>query len=166
MKERIMSYPKTNEQLDMTDLARPLSLEAIQFFASDVLPKAKKFDSSRRGKFVRIGGAMVIGTTMDYGTRDYLGDLQFIKHWQLGELLRTIPDLDELARATIDDEPQIGGGLTDAGASLVTIRDGVPVQLELYGSSYDFGWADEAGRARTIEIAQALVGDTISVIAT
>lgn len=159
-----MSYPKTNEELDISDLARPLSLEAVIYFASDCLPKAKGYESSRHGKFVRIGSVMVIGATLDHGKPDFRGRLHFLQHWQLGNFLRADEELAKVAEATVTDEPQIGGGLTDAGGTyIVASKEGVPTELWLSGNSFDFGRADEAGREKTIEVAQALVSDIITV---
>lgn len=159
-----MPYPRTNKQLDITDLARPLSLEAVVFFASDELPKAKEHDTARFGKFVRLGEAMVIGATMSHGTPDHRGDLSTVFHWQLIRFLHDDPELHQRAEATYNDEPHLRGGLTDAGRTFIKVDEtGAPVELSLGGNSFDFGRADAAGREKTLQVAQALVGDTVRV---
>ncbi|MCA9326889.1 hypothetical protein KC976_04855, partial [Candidatus Saccharibacteria bacterium] len=58
---------KSNMDLVLDDLVRPLSLEALEYFASGEIPLAREFDSTMEPKFIRLGGIMMIGATISFG---------------------------------------------------------------------------------------------------
>jgi len=160
---------RSNAELELSDLIRPLSLEALEYFASGVIPSAegKSYQRPTSGKFIRIGGVMLIGTTMDYGLpgggedgeRKFLLHINMLQHLRHNEteLFATVRDLEL-------DNHICKGVMSDAGSSFIRVdADEKPYELILGSNSYDFGRADEAGRAQTIEIAQQLVGPAVHV---
>ena len=157
--------PLQNESLTIADLVRPLSLEAIQYFASNDIPVVKEHDTSRYGKFIRIGEVMLIGSIIDYGKPNGHGTYKDIKHVDiLTYLIEHAPELYREARKTPANELTPKNPLSDAGYTWIGVdADNNPTSLRLSQDSYDYGRAKEAGRQASIEIAQKLVGDSIVV---
>ena len=156
----------SNEALCPSDLIRPLDLTALEYFASGTIPLANSYETVLRGKFIRIGEVIIIGSTIKYGRPDMAGRSEFLKHW---ELLEHLQDYEEELYAKAQGPPvgdQLEGGeLSDAGFTLIAVTNSiVPIQLNIDGESRDYGRADAAGRQRTIEIAQGLVGNTVTVV--
>ncbi|MBP7807263.1 hypothetical protein KA047_02090 [Candidatus Saccharibacteria bacterium] len=161
---------KSNESLDYTDLIRPLSLEAVEYFASGDIPLAASYDSPLLCKFIRYGEVMMIGTAIDFGKPDYRGRRACILHINLFETLQMNDEAFSAAQAVAEAEPFSTGGtyigvFNDGGYAEIGTDGTSPVSLILRRDSYDFGRADEQGRLRSIEVAQQLVGDTIAVSA-
>lgn len=152
----------TNEALTPSDLIRPLSLEALNYFASGAIPLSDNDKNCAIGKFVRVGGLMIIGTTIDYGEPDYRGRRNSLFHRELLGYIKEHPELEELKGNLTDLTTR--GIISDAGSTIIRHdQDLSPTALGIGGYSVDFGEADPAGRQRTIEIAQKLVGDTVTV---
>lgn len=160
----------SNESLEYTDLIRPLSLEALEYFASGNIPVAVSYDSPLRCKFIRYGEAMMIGSVIDFGKPDYRGRQASILHVNLFEMLQMNDEAFSAAQAVAEAEPFSTGGryegiFNDGGYIRIGKNDSTPTSLVLYRDSFDFGRADAAGRQRSVEIAQQLVGNTITVSA-
>lgn len=161
---------KTNEELLVEDLIRPLSLEALEYFASGAIPVAKSYESPLHCKFIRLGGAVMLGSAIDFGKESWSGQKSSILHRHLLDHLEVDEEAYAIAKAAADKEPFAAGGrykavFNDGGYAYIRATDTVPSELVLTGASYDFGRADEAGRQRSVEVAQKLVGDTVLVSA-
>ncbi len=159
-----------NESLDYADLIRPLSLEALEYFASGDIPVAVSYDSPLRCKFIRYGEAMIIGAAIDFGKPDYRGRQASILHVNLFEILLMNDEAFGEAQTAAEAEPFSTGGrhegiFNDGGYATIGTDGTSPVSLVLRRDSYDFGRADEQGRLHSVEIAQQLVGDSITVSA-
>lgn len=159
-----------NESLDYTDLIRPLSLEALEYFASGDIPVAVLYDSPLQCKFIRYGETMMIGAAIDFGASDYRGRQASILHVNLFEILQMDDEAFSAAQAVAEAEPFSTGGryegvFNDGGYVRIGTNDSTPISLVLYRDSFHFGRADEQGRLRSVEVAQQLVGDTIAVSA-
>lgn len=160
----------SNETLEYTDLIRPLSLDALKYFASGEIPVAVDYESPLRCKFIRYGEAMIIGATIDFGKTNSRGKKRSILHADLFEEIRMDEELFNAARSAAEAEPVTTGGshqgiFNDGGYATIGVDGRTPVTLMLHRDSFDFGRADAAGRQRSLEFAQQLVGDTITVTA-
>lgn len=160
----------SNETLEYTDLIRPLSLDALKYFASGEIPVAVDYESPLRCKFIRYGEAMMIGAAIEFGTPNFQGRKSSILHVNLFEILTMDAEMFDAAHTAADAEPFSTGGryegiFNDGGYVTIGTEGTTPTSLVLRGDSYDFGRADAAGRQRSVEVAQQLVGDTITVTA-
>lgn len=158
----------SNESLDYADLIRPLSLGALEYFASGSIPVARSYGSPLRCKFIRYGEAMMIGAAIDFGTPNYRGRKPSVLHVNLFETLRMDEEMFDAAHEAGAAEPYTTGGsyegiFSDGGYATISAEGIKPVSLVLSGDSFHFGRADADGRQRSVEVAQQLVGDTITV---
>lgn len=164
----ICNMLSSNESLVHEDLIRPLSLEALQYFASGVIPVAESYETSLFCKFIRLGDAMMLGAAIDFGEEDWRGKKRSIQHVNLLEFLELDGETYAIAGAAAASEPFTRGGrypgvFSDGGFATIRANGSTPTKLVLGGESYDYGRADEAGRQRSGEVAQLLVGDAITV---
>lgn len=153
----------SNLTLEADDLIRPLSLDAVIYFASGEIPLAEDDKHTLTGKFIRIGNLMLIGTTIRFGKSDMHGDKDFIRHFYFFEYLERHEDAFTGREVDAISKPICGGLINDAGSSRIVVHADKPAGLMLYGSSGDFGKANEVGRLRTYEVAQLLVGESVYV---
>lgn len=151
------------------DLIRPLSVEAVIYFADTVLfgrgwekNDTKKFQT---GKFVRMGDEIFLGSSVEYGSQyRRLGHVH-IAHYALGYLgyARCEQMRNEIAGRTYDATVLDATGLMlDAGSFMVDNQE--HSLLYLNGSSADFGRADAEGRRMTEERARFMLGNEVRLI--
>lgn len=157
----------SNARLTKADLIRPLSPEALEYFASGVIPVSERDKNTLKCKFIRLGETVMIGAAIHYGTNNWTsGEPKFVKHVDLLDELQRTEALYKPASARLQDEPTLGRlPLHDAGMAVILAINAKPIELSVIGSSYDYGRADDNGRQRTVEVAQALVGSETMVIA-
>jgi hypothetical protein len=157
----------SNATLEKSDLIRPLSFEALEYFASGLIPVSDRDTNTLRCKFIRLGEIIMVGTTIRFGGIDWItGEPNLIKHVDLVNELNRSKELYVPALALLKTEPQLEGDtLHDAGKAVIMADETTPIELGIIGASFDFGRADETGRQRTLKIAQQLVGSNIRVFA-
>lgn len=145
---------ESRDSVVLADLIRPLSTEAIQYFADTRLegPGWHPNDSHyfQLGKFVRLGSQIYLGSTVDYGPNYFS-----LKHWQIIEYAETQQESTQERQSAVTP-PE------DAGHFRILPVNGY--RLVLDGLSADFGRADEDGRRLTIHIARSILADQVEVV--
>jgi hypothetical protein len=159
------------DKVEVSDLVRELSPDAIRYFAEMELSDEWSTDETAlSGKFVRLGEIILLGTTIEFGPV-YRGHRNSLIHMNmLGHGFNGMgEDIVERIKAGAPEDAEYLKGrwpLVDAGGSIIrTYKDGQPVNLSLYGNSYDFGRGTEQVRQRTGEIAQSVLGTDFTVSA-
>lgn len=154
----------SNETLTPADLIRPLSPEALEYFANGSIP-VLDHELPLNGKFIRLGEIILVGTTIHYGRLDSMGRRPSLLHRDMLDYLLENDEALGLPLVDPGSEPQIEGVLHDAGTTRIRVdEDSHPVSLLLSRESFEFGRAGLGGRKRTAEIAQKLVGDKVEVL--
>lgn len=156
----------SNAELEKSDLIRPLSYEALEYFAGNQIPLSSRDNNALKCRFVRLGEAIMIGATIHFGPPDasLTGDRKTILRADLlDELLHN--KKGEVATTLLSSEPlREHLKLHDAGFAIISATVNVPVALEITDDRVAFERADAASRQRTVEIAQQLVGANVMVI--
>ncbi|HEY1645828.1 MAG TPA: hypothetical protein VGF75_05665 [Candidatus Saccharimonadales bacterium] len=157
------------EKVQLGNLVRELSPDALKYFSNMALSKKwPNNENPRYGKFVRLGEVILLGSTVEYGDEDWLGQKQSVKHIDLihhgyrtlsEDMTRRIEEtLPEDAVYLKDTLP-----LIDAGQFYIELNNCLPFILNLRGGSYEFGRPDEATRQRTGAISQTILGSEFVV---
>lgn len=160
------------DQVTPVDLIRELSPEAISYYAHLELGDGwKTHERPTEGKFVRLGSKIFLGSTVQFGplewSRDARKDIRnSLRHVVIANVALNQMIKEEIEQLEVGDEKVLGMGvMLDAGSASIEVdSERNPVALYLEGRSLDFGKADEAGRLRTIEIAQQILGSSVEVI--
>jgi hypothetical protein len=157
--------PNPNERLTAADLIRPLSAEALIYFASGEVPVANRDIDALSGKFIRVGGVMLIGADIKFGMPDEYGEPSTLSSPDLvAHLLGDETGLYDSATDTYHGRPLPGSIVHDAGLTRIIVNsEQRPVELQIFGRSSQYGSASPEGRERTQIVAQANVGQEIAV---
>ncbi len=118
-----------------------------------------------RGKFVRLGEVILLGTTIDYGPAEWFSEKRrYLKHvdmaWHgncgMGDAVTA-----RIRETAPEDEIYLRKKwpLVDAGESLIRLDTaGSPYSLTLNEDSTDFGRPDKVTRQKTGELARVALG--------
>jgi hypothetical protein len=185
-----MAEPTSALDHEPHELIREVSPEAISFYVDELsgiyLPddfrqehddrtdvKYWKPEDRLLGKFGRftlrhvqgegedepLDGILLMGTTIGLSGLDRYGDLRSLRHYSFIDTMRDVLE----ARGLMGQNVAIDRA--DYGATNIAL-DGsdIPIRLDVFGSSGDYGRADTEGRRQTCEMFEHLIGPAITVI--
>ena len=144
------------ERIPSNDLIRKLSLDTFDYYVNDRIFSEVPFEKRDSGLFIRYGRIIVCGI---HANR-HIHFSQTLRHYELLNFLHEnlgteINSLDQEGLELLSNKEMSDGGR-------IKLR---PEKNEMvfYGSSVDFGRANNEGRLKTIAIAQQIIGREIVI---
>lgn len=159
----------TKPEVTEKDLIRPLSYEALEYYAGVELGDDWDTKSGmKRGKFVLLGAQLFLGSTIEYG-KPKNGKYKWLRHFEIRNFaldamspteVETLKGYAEsIESRKIDNHVMLDAGFYSIGIN----ADTIPMTLELSGNSKEFGCANPEGRRLTGELASDAIGQSVEV---
>lgn len=138
------------------DLIRKLSPETFGYYVNGEVFSGIPTEKRDTGLFIRYGGIIVCGI---HANR-HLGFVHGLRHYELLDYLHEKFGSEMAAMDQEDLDLLSNGEMSDGGR--IKLYPGTS-EIAFFGSSVDFGRANELGRQKTNAIAQGIVGSEISI---